>query len=345
MELFSFMKRRNVWIVGFVGAVVAVYALLAPSDNVKITQSGTADARYVYDCNWQVVKSIEVTGDYVDVTRCEVVGSQAFGIVVWGKHVDVYDNIVRDGVNQNRNPAGSVLACANNGWNSGIKVARKSPENIIGGEDVRIFNNVVYNNCGEGIAATRGIDVEIFNNVVYDNYSVNIYFDNSDGGVVRDNYTYCFNRAYYRNGNPAAGIALGKEYYDGWGMRLRNVLVEGNTIERCSLLRLYGSGETSGTPSNIVIRDNVFIEPLPYSAYGPVRVVGVTPVNNMVVTATRTAAIGVTITASRTPTRTVTITPSRTATRTPTLIVPTVTPTKICFPVRVGDELVGSFCP
>jgi hypothetical protein len=80
---------------------------------------------------------------------------------------------------------------------------------------------------------TRGINVLVENNTAYDNFAVNIYLDNSPYVTVQNNTITCTNN-YLRNGTRAKGVAIGEEYYDGWGAQRHHNYVLNNHIEGCS---------------------------------------------------------------------------------------------------------------
>jgi hypothetical protein len=259
-------------------------------------------------------------------------------ILVTGKDITIQNSTVRWSIFENATGSGSDLTCrsgSNNNWGSGIKVQ-------VGGENVTIRRNTVYEICGEGIAITRGVGGLIEHNVVYDTFSVNIYVDNSIDVIARQNHSYCTrDTRFYRGGNPARGITLGNETYSGWGNQLRNVSMTSNFIDGCRGLRFYNY--FSGSVPNVSVTGNYFqnswdaIISVPSYIQTSGNVIaappsewwnwdGGTPIPP---TFTRTP------TATRTPTNVPTITPSRTptstATRTPTSspIISTVTPTPI----------------
>jgi parallel beta-helix repeat protein len=164
---------------------------------------------------------VRLAGKYLRVSGLVVHECQTHGIYVSGQHIDITNNSVYAAslVNQSRT--------LSSGWGSGIKIG-------LGGDDVLVDNNTVYHNYGEGIAATRGSNVVIQRNTVYDNFSVNIYVDNSFNTHIEKNLVTCHtNTGFERNGNPASGIAMGEEFYDGWGAQLKNLIVTNNIVAFC----------------------------------------------------------------------------------------------------------------
>lgn len=316
------MTTRNKVIAAAVVAVIAVAVSLTANDlslsgnysTLTLSQVGTELDPVIVNGNGATIQCLKIAGQYIEVNNVTVTGRSSHGVLITGKHVTFQDSRVFGNVTEN----GTAKCSGSGSWGSGVKVQ-------IGGEDVTIRNNTVYNNCGEGIAATRGIGVVIENNTVYDNFSVNVYIDNSPNSNASGNIIYNTTDArYYRNNAPAVCVLLGTENYTGWGNQLTNVTVEGNTVKDCPKgIRFYGEvgGIISG--ANVVIRDNTFINvPAPQ-----VNVPG--------------AIVGTPTGVTRTPTR---ITPTntplpRTATNT---AIPSVTktPTPIVTPVCFEDETV-----
>ena len=317
------MKRSNK-VIGLTAAVVAVIAVavsvtandLSLSGNystLTLSQVGTELDPVIVNGNGATIQCLRIAGQYIEVNNVTVTGCSSHGVLITGKHVTFQDSRVFGNVTEN----GTAKCSGSGSWGSGVKVQ-------IGGEDVTIRNNTVYNNCGEGIAATRGIGVVIENNTVYDNFSVNVYIDNSPNSNASGNIIYnTTDSRYYRNNAPAVCVLLGTENYAGWGNQLTNVIVEKNTIKDCPKgIRFYGEvgGIISG--ANVVIQDNTFINVPAPQVNVPGAIVG-TPVG---VTRTPTAT-RITPTPTNTPLpRTATNTALPSVTRTPTPIV-----TPVCF--------------
>ena len=203
---------------------------------------------------------IRVARNNVTIRGFVVQRTWSHAVLVTGRNVIVEGVTIRESVRQNANVGSNDLISScrgNTSWGSGIKAQ-------LGAQDVVFRGNTVHNNCGEGIAVTRGINALVENNIVYDNFSVNIYIDNSTNVVAYKNKTWCHDPRFYRNNNPARGIMLGIENYSGWGNQMRDILIAENYIERCGGIRLYAeSGYTLGP--NVVIRDNLFHNvPTPY---------------------------------------------------------------------------------
>lgn len=182
---------------------------------------------------------VNSSGNYLKISGLVVHECQTHGIFINGQHVEAVGNTVyaTSLSNQERIVSGS--------WGSAIKTA-------LGGNDILISGNKVYQNYGEGIAATRGSNVMIRGNTVYDNFSVNIYVDNSFDIQVEQNFVTCHpNTGFERNGNPAAGIALGEEFYDGWGAQLNHVTITNNIVAFCRRGVYFYGGDPSLTGTGL----------------------------------------------------------------------------------------------
>lgn len=186
---------------------------------------------------------VALTARNVIVRGFTVTRANSHAIYVEGQFVTIENNVVYHAVLENGTLLNGVISCRNGSWGSAIKVK-------VGGENVIIRNNEVFDNCGEGIAATRSVNVLIEGNRVYDNHSVNIYVDNSINTQVLNNHSFCKNR-------DTSPIAVGEEYYDGWGAQLRDVVIKNNRIEGCQrAIIVYGSG-VGGTLTNALIDNNI----------------------------------------------------------------------------------------
>lgn len=190
--------------------------------------------------------AIKISGSYVNLSGFEVTGATDAGIGIPGKYVTVKNNIIHDNVTQN-----GIGTCGTSttGWSSALKVG-------VGGQNIVISGNTVYNNCGEGIAITRGVGVRVENNTSYDNWAQNIYIDNSPYTVVQNNTVYCTGARVRADGKRPSGIGLGEELYSGWGAQMHDVTVSGNTVKDCGKgIGAYAS-QVNGTFTNITITKN-----------------------------------------------------------------------------------------
>lgn len=213
---------------------------------LDVSASGTAQNRLVIAGQDAVLPGVVVSGNYIVISGLEVSGSISHGILVKGRHIIVEDSIVHHSVTEN----GEVTCLGHGGWGSALKV-------MMGGEDVIFRRNLVYENCGEGIAVTRGVKVLVENNIVRDNFSVNIYVDNSSYTVVRDNTVYCTG-IYLREQNRPAGIAVAEEFYEGWGAQRHDNKIIGNQVSNChSGITSWESEMPTGMEIRLLIEDNI----------------------------------------------------------------------------------------
>lgn len=204
------------------------------------------------ECIW--IDGDHVTVDNNTVTDCSVSG-------IFASEAD--NTIITNNTVYNTNTQNSCRGCT--GWGSGIKLQLTTNSTI--------SDNTVYENYGEGIAATRADTVEISNNTTYNNFSQNIYVDNSYDVLVRENFSYCTpNSGFEWEGRRTTGIGLGEESYSGWGAQLANVEILHNLVVGCRLgVSLYT--ELDGTVNGLIVDHNTFwnstLRPLDFQDFGP----------------------------------------------------------------------------
>lgn len=193
------------------------------------SQSGTIDDPVVIFGNNSTARCVRIQGDYIELRGIISSKCPDHGIEIIGSHNLIEGNIVTLAEYDRFTTSG--YCSTSGGFGSAIKVrydTSKAPPT-----DIIIRNNLVYKNCGEGIAVTRGADVLVEGNTVYDSHQVNIYIDNSYDVEVKDNNVSC--RDWAKSpGTSGAGIALGEEDYGtAWGNRLKNVSMVGNVLNGC----------------------------------------------------------------------------------------------------------------
>ena len=317
-------------------------SVLMPGDTLQVqagryaealilSKSGTAAAPInvigngaIVDVKSAKTTAIKISGSYINLSGFEVMGATDAGIGIPGKYVTVKKNIVHDNVTQN-----GIGTCgiSTTGWSSAVKVG-------VGGQNITIDGNTVYNNCGEGIAITRGVSVTVQNNTSYDNWAQNIYIDNSPYTTVQNNQVYCTGARVRADGKRPSGIGLGEELYSGWGAQMHDVLVTGNTVRDCGKgIGAYAS-QVSGTFTNVTITKN-------YVPSGQLRPISLsTSPNKNVVISYNTIftdpyisdKVGVTLTGNTIGTSAPVIVPTATATKTtvaPTATLPPATKTAV----------------
>lgn len=291
-------------------------------NTITISGNGTTMDWIDVDGAGFTAQCIKATGQYIRVHGFIVEGCPSHAIKVTGQNILIENNIVRHNVTEN----GTNKCGTSNSWGSGIKAE-------VGSQFVTIYDNDVYQNCGEGIASTMSQNVLIENNRVWDNFSVGIYVDNSNDVVVKGNITrYTGDSNYFRNAEIGKGIMLGAENYSsyGWTSRLNNISILNNILDNCKGITYWNP--TNTVPVNILIQNNLFS-----NVKSPIiSISGGGVVGNITATPTK---IG-TAFPSSTPTITRTPTPTWTKTQTP---VPSNIPTRRCIPV-IGTDLNGLFC-
>jgi hypothetical protein len=334
------MKNKKV-VSGILSAALAVAVMIGLGQNATVKQdtelsgpfglvtisgSGTAEDWLEVNASAATMRQLRISGNYIHVSGGEVSNGESHGVLITGKNVIVEGMRVHNGVTEN----GATKCSGTGGWGSAIKVQ-------VGGENVVIRNNEVYENCGEGIGITRGVNVSVEGNRVWDNFSVNIYLDNSPNSRAVNNYIACGNPNYFRNwppAGPARGVMIGIEYFSGWGNQAHDILVDGNTIEKCGGVSLYKDTEMkTQTLTNTTISNNVFIGvPTPF-----VNVAGAIVFNNAAGNGTPTATSTPTVSPAPTgtPTRAITKTPAPTNTPAPATMTPAPAASLTALPVTL----------
>lgn len=367
-----FSKLKN-WIIPTVlTATLLVSGMFANGNDIVLnggtygdlvySQSGTIDDPVVIFGNNSTARCVRIQGDYIELRGIISSKCPDHGIEITGSHNLIEGNIVT--LAEYDRFTSSGYCSTSGGFGSAIKVRYDTSK--LPPTDITIRNNLVYKNCGEGIAVTRGSNVLVENNTVYDSHQVNIYIDNSYDVVVRGNDVSC--RDWAKSpGTSGAGIALGEEDYGtAWGNRLKNVTMVGNVLNGC----WFGiiAWENPSPMVNINIDGNR-IETGLFRAISLLTAdaVSVRITNNQVWNTSFYLAdpsgvylenntkfvAGVTVTPTKsltpippslTPTRTPTRTPTKTPTLTPSPIPITPTATPDCRDLYWGETLLGNLC-
>ncbi len=194
------------------GEMVRDIAVLVSGSNIVI--DGLETQRALQFC-------VDITGSNITVKNFNIHNCQKFGARIKGKNIILEGSTFHDNVLENVGGTNTT-----GGWQGALRVG-------LGGENVTLRNNTIYNNWGEGIGVGRGKFVNVYNNVVHDNYSQNIYINNSTDVNVENNFTYSIDPKYFRSGVPANCIGMADEYYAGWGSQLARVRIINNIAAFC----------------------------------------------------------------------------------------------------------------
>jgi parallel beta-helix repeat protein len=121
-----------------------------------------------------------------------------------------------------------------------------------------ITNNRIRNNDGEGLISLRSNYATISDNEISDSFSVELYIDNARFVTATRNLIYSTGNArYFRNGYPAAGIAVANETNTIMNPASDNVF-SNNIVVGTRWGFYYGSFETGGGLRNTQVVNNTF---------------------------------------------------------------------------------------
>ncbi|HVT45648.1 MAG TPA: right-handed parallel beta-helix repeat-containing protein [Thermoanaerobaculia bacterium] len=212
--------------------------------------------------------------EYIDISGFEVRNATRIGILVWGaKNIGIYDNLVhrsfRNGIYTSYSSPGVVTdieidgnSVTNNvlenesrtwtgGWAQAIGIAKS--------ERVRVTNNNVYRNYGEGIDFILSDYGYAAFNEIWDNYSVLMYLDNAQFTTIERNLIYTTgDTQYYRGGYPAHGIGTANERYSQISNPLSDLTIVNNIVLNTRWAFYYSDYENGGGLKNSVIANNTF---------------------------------------------------------------------------------------
>jgi hypothetical protein len=256
------------------------------SGPLSIMSKGTASARITFQSYAGEVAVIDGTGtsntdlvtlykaEYVDFKGFEIRNATRIGLCVYdSKQIGLYDNhihhSVRNGIYVGAGSMGissdlvvdgnqlhenvtenQYFALSGGGWAQGLGVFKTNR--------VRITNNRSYQNWGEGIGAGLNNDVLIENNTSYDNFSVGIYLDNARTTTVNRNLVYTTgDTRFYREGQPASGIAVANESYDE-SLPSRGNVFSNNIVVNSKYAFYYGAYQNGGGMVDTKVVNNTF---------------------------------------------------------------------------------------
>ncbi len=212
--------------------------------------------------------ALSIGGEYITIKGFEVRNAKDTGLVIWGgKHIKFLNNIVHDsqrhgifGSYTDLNQVTDILIEGNTVYHNNLQNSSHNSQiamalGIGGVGNIKIINNKVYENQGEGIDFW-GVGALISRNTVYDNYSVEMYLDGASNTTVERNLIYTtYNSKYYRSGHPASGIQVANEH--GKTQLDKNKIVNNIAIGG-SWGFYYGNYSKGGGMRNMLIANNTF---------------------------------------------------------------------------------------
>jgi len=251
------MKKTTQNRIATAGAVIAVvasiigYNVLAPKIYTGVFPNGlvvTEPGAIVRDAEIMNPKGVGLTirAEGVTVDHVNVHDARSHGILILASHATVQNSVITNNV------LGTCYPGCSGGWESGIKCQSKD-----GGlglvQDVKILNNIVHDNKGEGMGL-RCADVLVQGNTVYDNFSFNIY-SNSWNIVIERNFVYCTGKNL-RDGFPAAGIGGQEEGFVNWPKSAHDITIRNNIVYKCKYGYRFGGAGGGVDPG--LVRANIY---------------------------------------------------------------------------------------
>jgi hypothetical protein len=210
---------------------------------------------------------------YVYFTGFEVRDSPSTGILVWdAHHVNVEWNTVHDswnaGIHAGTDTVGNTHDIVFQGNVVTRNVLSNAPANnatswmqalsCYKASNVVMTENWVSENYGEGIDCIVSDNCTISKNNVWDNYGVQIYLDNAQYALVDGNFVYnSGDSEYFRDGDPAVGIAIANEWYDVQNPAT-NLTITNNIVLWADSALVYWSSQYGGGLHNTLIANNTF---------------------------------------------------------------------------------------
>lgn len=184
---------------------------------------------------------INISGSNNTVTNCNVHHNQSTGIYSGGANNTISNNTVWRNAESNYCGGGPNRECAGD-WAAGIAWGSTHTTSNGGNSlNVRVLNNRVYNNSGEGVicmhngqgSATDWSDTRsgglIQGNLVYDNWAQNIYLDQCSHVTIDRNVSYYSpDQNWWRKGSPRGNINLSNETINGDQIPTSHVIITNN---------------------------------------------------------------------------------------------------------------------
>lgn len=200
-----------------------------------------------------------MSGSYVRIGNNHVYGSKTQGIYVSGEYgttdnIVVESNIVHNNALNNPVP----VTTTTEGWASGIGIQHQAT-------NIRVTNNTVYHNNGEGIGISSRVNTVVSGNIIHDNFSTNMYVNGARNATVERNFIYTSDiylpqpaqSLYFRYNAPANGISVANEHDDP-AATLTNLTIRNNIVVGGRYAFYYGSFLAAGGMKNSSIANNTF---------------------------------------------------------------------------------------
>jgi parallel beta-helix repeat protein len=219
---------------------------------------------------WRNIINIR-DADRVNIKGLEIRNAPSHGIeVVNGSHVNITDNLIHDTKGMGIRVRGymaelpetegntyvqsSHVIIKDNGVyktnlsNSGSREGSGNWGAAIqawNANQVKIVNNTVGENYGEGIGLTMVNNGVVAKNHLFSNYSVQLYLDNVTDSLIESNYIHNNgDRRFYRNNSPANGIGMANEIHNVANpsrFYLNNNQIKHNVINGADIGIIYGT--------------------------------------------------------------------------------------------------------
>jgi hypothetical protein len=211
---------------------------------------------------------------FVDFSGFEVRNSRYIGIVLWhARNTRIVDNHIhhtqRNGIYAGADAIGGsadITVSGNSVHDTVMENERHTMKSggwagaIVVSKTVRatIAKNRVWNNHGEGIISRLSTAALVRENEIFDNFSAYLYLDNAREVIAESNTLYSTgDRRFFRDGRPAAGIAIANETNADMH-RSRDNVIRNNTVRATRWGFYYGAYEGGGGLRNTQIIGNTF---------------------------------------------------------------------------------------
>lgn len=160
------------------------------------------------------------------------------------KNSEVYQTVL---CNEN-----GKLGCGQSTWPSGVSVWES--------DHVKLLNNKVHNNWGEGMNSWKGTSfTQFIGNTIYDNWSVDLYMDHAHDSLVDRNFIYETDAAYSTSRSLPNAISIADETYTGYTCDATNNIIRNNIIINARRGVSFFSYQSCSGIKNTAIENNTII--------------------------------------------------------------------------------------